>query len=164
MYMYDVLAFICIRNNTKLIANCSIPMQKGFAPEHNGELFGDSFENFLNSRWIANECRWHFQATRWNITNGHFHIIRNPLDEVAAIFILNCKNLWINLFHWHFAYWTRRKRTIKKCWKIARQQQRNEGRVRERESRITRVKEMEKLWRIKKKEKMLPRKMTATVK
>merc|ERR1719295_2414307 len=43
----------------------------------------------------------HFKTTWGNITNCSFNIVWNPLNKVAAIFVLNIQHLFVNFFHRH---------------------------------------------------------------
>ena len=65
--IYSDLA-VALRRVILLLIN--LPMEESLPPEHGGELFGDSFEEFLDGRRVADERRRHFQAARRNVTHG----------------------------------------------------------------------------------------------
>ncbi|KYM86055.1 hypothetical protein ALC53_04248 [Atta colombica] len=85
----------------------SIPMQKCLASKHRVEfslcLTTTKRQTNLNSRRIANESRGHFQTPWGYITNGSFHVARYPLDEIAAVLVLDIEHLLIYLLHRHSA-------------------------------------------------------------
>ena len=78
-----------------------VPMKKCFSSEHGCELFTDSFKHFLNCCRVTDESNGHFKTFRWNITNRRFNVIRNPLNEIRGVFVLNIKHLFIYFFRWH---------------------------------------------------------------
>ncbi|KAI6075903.1 Protein FAM166A [Aix galericulata] len=80
-----------------------VPVQESLSAEHRSELFRDAFEQLLDSCAVTNERGRHFQATRWNVTDRCFNVIRDPFNKVAAIFVLNVQHLLIHLFHGHTA-------------------------------------------------------------
>lgn len=55
----------------------------------------------LNGCRVADESRGHFQAPRGYVANGGLHVARYPLDEVAAVFVLDIEHLLVHLLHRH---------------------------------------------------------------
>ncbi|KFP05077.1 hypothetical protein N300_07987, partial [Calypte anna] len=84
-------------------ALASVPVQESLSAEHGGELLGNAFEQLLDGGAVANEGGRHFQATRWNVTDGCFNVIGNPLHKIAAVFVLDVQHLLVHLFHGHAA-------------------------------------------------------------
>merc|ERR1712121_436172 len=41
------------------------------------------------------------EANWWNIANCRFHVVRNPLDEIGGVFVLNIEHLFVHFFHTH---------------------------------------------------------------
>merc|ERR1719356_525730 len=60
----------------------SIPMQKCFAPEHGREVFGYTFEHFLNCGRISSESDSHLQTFRGNVADARFDVVRYPFYEI----------------------------------------------------------------------------------
>ncbi|KYN40672.1 hypothetical protein ALC56_04981, partial [Trachymyrmex septentrionalis] len=84
-----------------------IPMQERLPSKHRVEfsvrLTTTKRQTNLNSRRIANESRGHFQTPRGYVTNGSFHVARYPLDEIAAVLVLDVEHLLVHLLHRHSA-------------------------------------------------------------
>ena len=73
-------------------------MEESFSSEHSGELFSYSLEHFLDSSRVTNECYGHLETLWWDITDGGFDVIWDPLNKVRGIFVLNVKHLFIDFF------------------------------------------------------------------
>ncbi|KFP26937.1 hypothetical protein N325_07768, partial [Colius striatus] len=80
-----------------------VPVQESLSAEHGRELLRNAFEQLLDGRAVPNEGGRHFEATRWNVTDRCFNVIRDPLHKIAAVFILDVQHLLIHLFHGHTA-------------------------------------------------------------
>jgi len=96
-------------------------MQESFSPEHGRELFADSLEELLGRRRVADEGRRHletpvslsvfvsqsvsvFVSQSWrDVTDGRLDVVRDPLDEVRGILVLDVEHLFVNLLHAHAA-------------------------------------------------------------
>ncbi len=78
-------------------------MQEGLATEHSSELVRDALEQLLDGSGIANESGGHLQPTRRNVANGSLDIVRNPLDEVGRVLVLDVEHLLVDLLHGHTA-------------------------------------------------------------
>merc|ERR1712166_501953 len=76
-------------------------MQESLSSEHSSELFGNSLEHLLDSGGVTNEGNRHLQTLWWDITNGRFDIVWNPLNEVRRIFVLDIQHLLVNFFGRH---------------------------------------------------------------
>jgi hypothetical protein len=76
-------------------------VQESLSSEHSGELFGDSFEEFLDGGGVTNESGSHFEASWWYVANGGFDVVRDPFDKVTGVFVLDVQHLLVNLFHGH---------------------------------------------------------------
>lgn len=81
----------------------SVPMQESFATKHASKLLADTTKELLNRCRVADECRWHLQSLRWNVTDGCLNIIRYPFNEVARILVLYRQHLLINFLHRHLS-------------------------------------------------------------
>jgi len=78
-----------------------VPVQESLSSEHSGELFGDSFEEFLDGGGVSDESGGHFEASWWDVANGGFHVVRDPFNKVTAVFVLDVQHLFVNFFHGH---------------------------------------------------------------
>ncbi len=78
-------------------------MQEGLAAEHGSELVRDALEQLLDGGGVADERGGHLQATRRNVADGGLHVVRNPLDKVGRVLVLNVHHLLVDLLHGHAA-------------------------------------------------------------
>ena len=78
-------------------------MEERLAPEHGCELLGDTFEELLDGRAVSDEGGCHLETTWWDVADGCLHVVRDPLDEVAAVLVLYVQHLLVNLLHRHAA-------------------------------------------------------------
>ena len=76
-------------------------MKESFSSEHGGKLLRDSLEKLLNGCRVADEGRGHLETSWGNITDGCFDVVRNPLDEVGRVFVLNIEHLLVDFLHRH---------------------------------------------------------------
>ena len=86
-----------------LIFRTCVPMEESFPSEHSCKLFWDSLEQLLNGSWVTNEGGSHLESSWWNVTNGDFHIIGNPLYKVWRVLVLDVQHLLVHLLHRHSA-------------------------------------------------------------
>ena len=61
----------------------SVPMKESLATEHGSELLGDALEELLDGGRVSDEGGGHFQALWWDVTNGSFDVVWNPLHKVG---------------------------------------------------------------------------------
>src|SRR6266404_3808849 len=80
-----------------------VPMHKGLPLEHSSKLLADTAEQLLDGGRVAKECDGHLEATRWDVALCSEHIVRNPLDKVRRVLVLNVLHLLLNLLHRHLA-------------------------------------------------------------
>jgi hypothetical protein len=76
-------------------------VQESFSAEHACELFRHTFEKLLNGSGVSDECTGHLQSSWWDVTNSGLDVVRDPLDEVGAVLVLDVEHLFINFFHGH---------------------------------------------------------------
>jgi hypothetical protein len=74
-------------------------MQEGFSLEHCRELIGDTLEELLDGSRVTNEGDCHLETTRSNVALSSEHVVRDPLDEVRRVFVLNILHLFLDLLH-----------------------------------------------------------------
>ena len=72
-------------------------MEESLATEHGGELLGDALEQLLDGRVVADERGRHLETARRDVTDGRLDVIRNPLDKVRAVLVLNVHDLLVHL-------------------------------------------------------------------
>merc|ERR1719389_118021 len=80
-----------------------VPVQECLAAEHAGELFRHALEHLLDRRRVADEAHGHLQALRRDVADAALHVVRNPLDKVRGVLVLNVEHLLINLLRRHAA-------------------------------------------------------------
>ena len=78
-------------------------MKEGLAAEHGSELLGNALEHFLNSGGVADEGGSHLQALRGDIADRRLDIVRNPLDEVRGVLVLDVEKLLVHFLRGHAA-------------------------------------------------------------
>ena len=76
-------------------------MQESLAAEHGRELLGDALEQLLDSGVVADEGGRHLEAARGDVADGGLHVVRDPLDEVAAVLVLHVQHLLVDFLHRH---------------------------------------------------------------
>merc|ERR1712098_495714 len=75
--------------------------QEGLAAEHARVLLGNALEHLLDCRGVADESNGHLQPLGWNVADADLHVVRNPLDEVARVLVLDVKHLLVDLLARH---------------------------------------------------------------
>lgn len=74
-------------------------MQERLALEHGGELVADALEQLLDGRRVAEEGDGHAQAAGRDVTLRREDVVRDPLDEVGRVLVLDVLHLLLNLLH-----------------------------------------------------------------
>ena len=82
-------------------AFASVPMQEGLAAEHGSELLRHALEQLLDGSAVANEGHGHLQTLRRDVANCGLDVVRDPLDEVARVLVLDVEHLLIDLLGGH---------------------------------------------------------------
>jgi len=72
-------------------------MEKSLATEHGGELLRDALEQLLDCGAVTDKRGGHLETARWNVTDGRLHVVRDPLDKVRTVLVLNVQHLLVNL-------------------------------------------------------------------
>ena len=80
-----------------------IPMKESLATEHGGELVADALEEFLDGGAVADEGARHLEAARRDRAEGRLDVVRDPLDEVVRVLVLDVAHLILDLLHRHLA-------------------------------------------------------------
>merc|ERR1719271_433790 len=80
-----------------------VPVQEGLAAEHAGELLGNTLEHLLDGRRVPDEAHGHLQTLRGDVADAALHVVRNPLDEVRGVLVLDVEHLLIHLLRRHAA-------------------------------------------------------------
>ena len=78
-------------------------MQESLAPEHSSELLRDSLEQLLDGGAVTDESGGHLETTWWNVTYSGLHVVGDPFNEVAAVFVLYIQHLLVHFLHGHAA-------------------------------------------------------------
>merc|ERR1719502_2017211 len=80
-----------------------VPVEEGLATEHAGELLGDALPELLDSGRVTDEDGRHLQALRWDVADGGLDVVRDPLDEVRGVLVLDIQHLLVDLLGGHAA-------------------------------------------------------------
>merc|ERR1712051_643586 len=80
-----------------------VPMKESLPPEHSRELLRDPLEDLLDGGGVAHEGGSHLETSGRNVTDAGHHVVGDPLDEVAAVLVLDVQHLLVNLLHGHAA-------------------------------------------------------------
>merc|ERR1719498_1969104 len=80
-----------------------VPVEEGLAAEHGGELLRDTLEELLDGSRVTDEGTGHLEAARWNVADGGLDVVRDPLNEVRRVLVLDVEHLLVNLLHGHAA-------------------------------------------------------------
>jgi hypothetical protein len=75
------------------------PVEEGFPLEHEAELRGGAFENLVNDGVVAEESSRDIHVLGRHVAYRRLYVVRQPIDEVRAVFRLNVQNLVVNLAH-----------------------------------------------------------------
>merc|ERR550534_2054696 len=78
-------------------------MEESLSSEHSGELLGDPLEDLLNGGGVAHKCGSHLETSWRNVANAGHHVVGDPLNEVAAVLVLDVQHLLVDLLHRHAA-------------------------------------------------------------
>ena len=76
-------------------------MKEGLSPEHSGELLGNPLENLLNGCGVTHKGGGHFETSGRNVANAGHNVVGDPLNEVAAVLVLDTQHLFVNFLHGH---------------------------------------------------------------
>lgn len=74
-------------------------MQESFSSEHGSELIADTLKEFLDGSRVADKGGRHLQTTWWDRAKSGLNVVGDPLDEIAAVLVLNIAHLILNLLH-----------------------------------------------------------------
>jgi len=78
-------------------------MEECLSSEHGCELFTNSLEHFLNGSGVAEESNGHLQSLGWDIANGRFDVVGDPLNEIRGVLVLDIQHLLVDFFGGHSA-------------------------------------------------------------
>merc|ERR1719446_43452 len=80
-----------------------VPVQECLAAEHSSEVLSDSLEHLLDCCGVASKSNSHLETLRWDIADAHLDVVRDPLDKVRRVLVLDVEHLLITLFGGHTA-------------------------------------------------------------
>ena len=72
-------------------------MKESLSSKHSRKLFRNTLKNLLNGSCVSNECGGHLEAPWWDVTDSSLDIVGDPLDEVAAVLVLDVQHLLVHL-------------------------------------------------------------------
>ena len=90
---------LCLRKLHLVHALAGIPVEETLSSEHGRELFRDALKQLLDGCAVADERGRHLETSRWNVADGRLHVVRDPLDKVRAVLVLDVQHLLIDLQH-----------------------------------------------------------------
>ena len=76
-------------------------MQESLTTEHSSELLADALEELLYGSAVTNKGGGHLETTGRDVTNGSLDVVRDPLDKVRAVLVLDVQHLFVDLLHGH---------------------------------------------------------------
>ena len=76
-------------------------MQESLTTEHSSELLADALEELLDGSAVTNKGGRHLETTGRDVTNGRLDVVRDPLNKVRAVLVLDVQHLFIDLLHGH---------------------------------------------------------------
>ena len=79
----------------------SVPMEESLSSEHGSELLTNSLEHLLDGGGVSDESDGHLESLGWDIADGGFDVVGDPLDEVRRVLVLNVEHLLVNFFGGH---------------------------------------------------------------
>jgi len=78
-----------------------VPVEEGLSAEHGGELLANSLEHLLDGSGVSEEGDGHLETLWWDITDGGFDVVWNPLNEVGGVLVLDVQHLLIDFLSGH---------------------------------------------------------------
>jgi hypothetical protein len=73
-------------------------MEESFSSEHSSELLSDSLEHLLDGSGVSNEGNSHLESLWWDIADGGFNVVGDPLNEVRGVLVLDIQHLLVDFF------------------------------------------------------------------
>jgi hypothetical protein len=74
-------------------------MQENFSSKHN--IAANCSGILLNSSYVSDEGGSHLETPWWNVTDSSLNIVRDPLDKVGVVLVLDVEHLLVHLLHGH---------------------------------------------------------------
>merc|ERR1712124_65013 len=79
----------------------SVPVKECLAAEHGCEELSHTLEHLLDRSGVVQESHCHLQTLWWDIADTRFDVVRDPLDEVGAVLVLNVEHLLVHFLGRH---------------------------------------------------------------
>jgi hypothetical protein len=73
-------------------------MEESLSSEHSSELLSDSLEHLLDGSGVTDESSRHLESIRRDITDRRLNVVRDPLNEIRGVLVLNIQHLFIDFF------------------------------------------------------------------
>merc|ERR1719453_2399919 len=77
-----------------------VPVEESLAAEHT-EVLGNTLEHLLDSGGVTQETDSHLQTLRRDIADGRLDVVRDPLNKVGGVFVLDVEHLLVNFLGGH---------------------------------------------------------------
>merc|ERR1719217_964147 len=74
-------------------ALAGVPVKERLAAEHGGELLGDALHDLLHAGRVAAEADRHLEALGRDVADCALHVVRDPLDEVRGVLVVDVEHL-----------------------------------------------------------------------
>mmetsp|Transcript_99868 Transcript_99868/g.291347 ORF Transcript_99868/g.291347 Transcript_99868/m.291347 type:complete len:298 (+) Transcript_99868:349-1242(+) len=81
----------------------SVPMQEGFTAEHRCEVLSHALEHLLDRCGVSSEGHGHLEALGRNVADRSLDVVRDPLNKVGGVLVLDVEQLLVDLLGGHSA-------------------------------------------------------------
>jgi len=78
-----------------------VPVKEGLAAEHASELLGNTLPELLDGGGVTDEDGSHLEALRRDVADRRLDVVRDPLDEVRGVLVLDVEHLLVDLLGGH---------------------------------------------------------------
>merc|ERR1739848_120819 len=80
-----------------------VPVKEGLATEHASELLGNALPELLDGGGVTDEDGGHLETLWRDVADGGLDVVRDPLDEVRGVLVLDVEHLLVDLLGGHAA-------------------------------------------------------------
>jgi hypothetical protein len=80
-----------------------LPVEECLSPEHGGELLCNSLEHLLDGSRVSDEGYAHLESLWRDVADGRLDVVRDPLDELGGVLVLDVEHLLVDLLGGHAA-------------------------------------------------------------
>jgi hypothetical protein len=80
-----------------------VPVKESLALKHRSKLVRHTLEQLLDGSRVANERDRHLETARSDVALGSEDVVRDPLDKVGRVLVLDHLHLLLDLLHRNLA-------------------------------------------------------------